>query len=132
MKLKLNKIYRTRAGNKVRVVCIDRKTINDASVIGLIIFDDNTESTALYYYSDGSYLSSKISGNDLVEEYSPWNDVEIDTKILVRTNINSEWIPRYFAGYEYGVIKAFAYGGTSWSREDKRGWKYAKLAEKDN
>jgi len=131
MQLELNKIYRTRAGNKVRVVCIDRKTINDVSVIGLIIFDDNTESTALYY-PDGNYLSSKINDNDLVEEYSPWNDVEIDTKILVRNNINNKWVPAYFAGYEYGVIKAFADGGTSWSRKDKRGWEYAKLAEKGN
>jgi len=81
---------------------------------------------------DYRYLENTTSGYDLIEEYSIWNDVPIDTKILVRTNINNKWVPAYFAGYEYGVIKAFADGGTSWSREDKRGWEYAKLAEKGN
>ena len=68
---------------------------------------------------------------DLVEEYSMWNDAEVDTPILVRDNEGVRWKRRHFAKYENGSVYAFSDGRTSWSKLEKVPieWKYAKLAE---
>ena len=58
-----------------------------------------------------------------------WNQVEIDTPILVRDCEDDRWIKRYFAKYENEIIYAWNSGATSWSTSHITGWKYAKLAE---
>jgi len=131
MKIELGKTYLTRDNRKVRIICTDRKSKNGTSIVGLATLNDNTESTALYY-PDGRYLENTISGYDLVKEYSFWNDIKIDTKILVRDDESHSWHKRHFAGYEDGFVQSFAYGATFWSSTGlKASWKYAKLAEKD-
>lgn len=68
-----------------------------------------------------------------------WSKVKVDTPILVRNNEDEEWMNRYFAKFEYGVVWSFCDERTSWSasknnsvRNDIISWKYAKLAESED
>lgn len=60
-----------------------------------------------------------------------WNNVEVDTPILVRDYEGQEWANRYFAKYENKTIYAWDSGRTSWSGDGVTEWKYAKLAESE-
>ena len=60
--------------------------------------------------------------------------VKVDTPILVKDILKSEWIKRYFAKYENGRVYVWKEGKTSWSAVnelDVNSWKYAKLAESE-
>lgn len=72
------------------------------------------------------------------EQQVDWSKVEVDTPILVRTDEDEEWMNRYFAKFENGVVWSFCDGRTSWSarknntiRNDIISWEYAKLAESE-
>lgn len=60
-----------------------------------------------------------------------WNNVEVDTPILVRVNEDVEWLKRYFAKYENGAVYAWDFGRTSWNETIMIKWDYAKLAESE-
>lgn len=60
-----------------------------------------------------------------------WNNVEVDTPILVRDYEGQEWANRYFAKYENKTIYAWDSGRTSWTGDGVTEWKYAKLAESE-
>ena len=67
-----------------------------------------------------------------------WSKVKVDTPILVREDEDEEWMARYFAKFENGVVWSFCDGRTSWSarknntiRKDIISWKYAKFAERE-
>ena len=63
-----------------------------------------------------------------------WSKVKVDTPILVKDILKSEWIKRYFAKYENGRVYVWKEGKTSWSavnEHDVNFWKYAKLAESE-
>lgn len=60
-----------------------------------------------------------------------WNNVEVDTPILVRDTEDEQWERRYFAKYENKTIYAWDVGRTSWSGESVTEWEYAKLAESE-
>ncbi len=69
----------------------------------------------------------------LMEEYEEpqvdWSKVEVDTPILVSIDEDEEWVRRYFAKYENGVVYAWDGGRTSWTEDYMTSWKLAKLAE---
>ena len=72
----------------------------------------------------------------LLEEYEEpevdWNNIVVDTPILVRESKDREWKRRYFAKYKDGIIFAWVGGDTSWTAlGDTTKWKYAKLAERE-
>lgn len=72
----------------------------------------------------------------LLEEYEEpeidWNNIAVDTPILVRESKDREWKRRYFAKYKDGIIFAWVGGNTSWTAlGDTTKWKYAKLAESE-
>lgn len=72
----------------------------------------------------------------LLEEYEEpevdWNNIAVDTPILVRESKDREWKRRYFAKYKDGIIFAWVGGNTSWTAlGDTAKWKYAKLAESE-
>lgn len=79
----------------------------------------------------------KLECNDLVsiaEELGiiDWNEVQVDTPILVKGLGLAEWQNRYFAFFKDGEVYAWCNGATSWScknSNDVSSWKYAKLAE---
>ena len=69
----------------------------------------------------------------LLEDYEEpeinWNEVKVDTPILVSDNNGNKWLRRYFAKYDGKFVYAWNGGRTSWSEKHMTGWKYAKLAE---
>lgn len=70
----------------------------------------------------------------LLEEYEElevdWSKVKVDTPILVRHSEKAEWIRRYFAKYENGIVYAWGSGLTSWTTHGMTtAWQFAKLAE---
>ena len=71
----------------------------------------------------------------LFEEYKEpevdWNNVKVDTPILVRDAEHEDWYRRYFSKYVNGVVRAWNSGYTSWTASYDREWKYAKLAESE-
>lgn len=63
------------------------------------------------------------------ESETDWNQVKVDTPILVRQGKNGRWLERHFAKYENGEVYAWVDGQTSWTGADEIKWKYVKLAE---
>lgn len=49
------------------------------------------------------------------EEYNKWENVKIDTKILVRHNKRDSWKYRHFHKYENGEVYAYVDGKTSFT-----------------
>lgn len=75
----------------------------------------------------------------LLEDYEEpevdWSKVEVDTPILVRTVEGADWVKRYFAKYEGGMVYVWNNGKTSWTALDNEcvaPWQYAKLAESED
>lgn len=63
-----------------------------------------------------------------------WNQVEVDTPILVRDSENTEWLKKYFAKYENGHVYVWNLGRTSWTAPNDKSvsaWSYAKLVESE-
>lgn len=79
------------------------------------------------------YLRKQWCNAENTEPIIDWSEVSVDTPILVRDNKGNEWLRRYFAKYEDGLVCAWTDGANSWSVCNKDsntiGWKYAKLAE---
>ena len=72
----------------------------------------------------------------LMEDYKEpevdWNNVEIDTPILVRDIPHGEWEKRHFAKYEDREVWSWGSGYTSWTTSGgMTPWRYAKLAESE-
>jgi hypothetical protein len=77
--------------------------------------------------------AEKWANSKYAEPPIDWSKVTVDTPILVRDNIFSEWGKRYFAKYENGSVYAWADGRTSWSDgEHATPWKLARLAERSS
>lgn len=72
---------------------------------------------------------AKLAENE--EPEIDWNEVKVDTPILVRDNDDDKWIRRYFATHDGKFVYAWNGGCTSWTEEYTTGWKYAKLAESE-
>ncbi len=63
-----------------------------------------------------------------------WENVDVDTPILVRDYPTDCWHKAHFAKYIDGRVFAFENGMTSWSVDQYSSlfeWKYAKLAESE-
>lgn len=82
-----------------------------------------------FFYKTDNWLFSEYK-----EPEVDWSKVKVDTPILVKDILKSEWIKRYFAKYENGRVYVWKEGKTSWSavnEHDVNSWKYAKLAESE-
>jgi hypothetical protein len=87
-----------------------------------------SEESCCFYKTD-NWLFSEYK-----EPEVDWSKVKVDTPILVKDILKSEWIKRYFAKYENGRVYVWKEGKTSWSavnEHDVNSWKYAKLAESE-
>lgn len=60
-----------------------------------------------------------------------WENVPVDTKIIVSHSTGSPDYCRYFAEYKNGKVYAWDYGATSWSSDakSKSWWEHAKLVK---
>lgn len=124
--ISMDKKYRTRGGDTVRILCTDLKG-GEYPVIAAItipekrndadeVIADSAEITQRYT-ANGSYVSS--DGNhplDLVE-VSPVEGYEVDDPVWVRMNKDHSWTRRHFAKYENGEFYAWNDGATSFSAE---------------
>ena len=76
------------------------------------------------------YYTSKILSMDFTIEPIDWENISVDTKILVSID-GEEWIKRYFAKYVNGKVYVWDYGATSFSSNHCTKWAYAKLYEEE-
>lgn len=87
-----------------------------------------SEESCCFYKTD-NWLFSEYK-----EPEVDWSKVKVDTPILVKDILKSEWMKRYFAKYENGRVYVWEEGKTSWSAVNEHNvnfWKYAKLAESE-
>ena len=122
--------HRTKNGMKARIVTIDRNH-PDYPVVALMWDGYHDMERVMLYTSDLKNDVSCESPLDLVP-YSPWEDVAVDTKILVRDFDTNDWFPRHFSHYADGRVHAFAEGRTSWTKRANvptNSWDQSKLAE---
>ena len=90
--------------------------------------------TKIYDLSEYASMSLEFSteNRDLlwnVEDEVDWDEVEVDTKVLVRDKPDGEWEKRYFAKYEDGKVYVFKNGRTNWNNEGITHWEETKLWE---
>ena len=93
--------------------------------------------TKIYDLSEYASMSLEFSteNRDLlwnVEDEGDWDEVEVDTKVLVRDRPYNEWLKRHFAKYENGKVYVFNDGRTSWNNEGITHWEETKLWEDNN
>lgn len=131
--------HRTKNGRKARILTTNRVGKSKFPVIALVLHADGVEWVEAYT-SDLKYHNvDQHSDYDLVE-WSPWNDVAIDTPILVKDRESDSFCHRHFAGYHHGKVYTWSLGQTSWSIQDdvsdhmnyKTGWAIAVLPEDNN
>lgn len=116
MKIDMNKKYRTRSGNEVRVLCVDRQSYDGFPVVYLrkscdVEFTEVCSENGKYYYDETP------SGLDLIE-VSPYEDFEINDIVMVRNEDIYMWKRRHFAGVdEDGRALCFHNGASSWTSD---------------
>ena len=92
------------------------------------------EITKVYDLSEYAFDSLEFSTKDRdllwnVEDKLDWDEVEVDTKVLVRNKPDDNWLKRYFAKYEDGKVYVFKNGRTNWNNEGITHWQETKLWE---
>jgi hypothetical protein len=73
-------------------------------------------------WADAEYIESE-------EKEVDWTKIPVDTPILVRDSMKSDWLRRHFSKYEDGTVYAWEDGKTSYTTIAEWHWKYSKLAE---
>ena len=114
MKLEVDKTYLTRGGKKVRIIATDMRD-KQYPVVGLINYPD--KEVVQGWTKSGRYYDTpgRQSSDDVVSEYSFWNEVKVDTKVLVRNSKEDEWVKRHFAKYEDSKVLYYPFGMTSYT-----------------
>lgn len=124
--IEMHKKYKTRDGRPVRILCTDRKDVEDRTfhVIALVTTEGYEEIRA--YSKTGQCFIDEDSALDLIE-VQPWEDFKIDDPVLVSDD-GLNWEKGHFAGLdEEGNPLTFPYGGTSWSSDGcEFVWEYCK------
>lgn len=107
----INKKYKTRAGNPVRIYATDGNSWDP--VHGAV--KDREGWKIKSWKESGAFLYGEISDNDLME-VGPYDDLKIDDKVMVKDDSDAMWKKRHFAGIGAdGKPLVFRSGGTSWS-----------------
>lgn len=102
---------------------------------GLVYAWDNGETSwttvAMTDWNYAKLAEDAEDAKDNKESEVDWNEVKIDTQILVKDHEDKEWLKRYFAKYEDGYVYAWGNGCTSWNADNMYAWNYTKLAESE-
>lgn len=122
-KIEVGKVYKTRNGRPVRVLCVDSGSLA-YPVIAL-----HEGGSAFHLTENGFFYNDGRQDCDDIVEHSPWSDVPVDAKIFVRDHEGDEWVARHFACYKDGGVYAWARGSTSFTTDEKISWAFVKLAE---
>lgn len=107
--ISMDKQY-TRNGKKGRVLCVDRNH-DDYPVIFL-----GEDGYTCGHTLTGEAHVGSTSIYDL-KEYNPWQDVAVDTKVVVKLAKVSDETNRHFSRFEDGKVRVFQQGSTSFSTE---------------
>lgn len=120
-KIDMNKKYKTRDGQDVRIICVDSGILH-YPVVAIV------GKELMMFTAYGNYKIGFEGEEDLIE-VSPYEDFKVDDKVLVSVDGDS-WEKRYFAYVKNGAPWAWADGATSWSACDTaRKWNYCKKFE---
>ena len=119
--------HRTRDGRKARIVA----RINHPVYPVLVAIQnsefghENTKS-----YTDNLTEFAHDSSTYDLTEYNTWQDVKVDTPILVSFDEGASFVKRHFAKYEDGKVYAWVDGKTSWSAHGEvTEWEFVKLPD---
>ena len=113
--ISMDKQYRTRNGDPVRILYTNKKG-NNMPVVALVTLDSNNEEIHVFT-KEGKFYNNinKESSFDLIE-VTPYDDFKIDEPVMVRDYPDEPWKRRYFAGVSKdGCPTTWAMGTTSWS-----------------
>ena len=123
--------HRTRTGKKARIICDNFVSINNTTILAAVFYEHEKREYIVEY--DENLKAYGLSTYDDLIEYSFWNDVAVNTPVLVRRSIAEEWQKRHFAKYENGTVYTFYDGRTSWTdyATSLTAWEHAKLPEKE-
>ena len=111
--ISMDKHYRTRDGQAVRVLCVDRKE-EDYPVVALYADKDGEESVNCFTKT-GAWLYGQKSAHDLIEVV-PYDYINIDDPVYVRESTNAAWKKKHFAGVNKGGLPCiWAAGKTSFT-----------------
>lgn len=106
----------------------EKDVINSYWLLNTLI--DKVDEVPTYY--DVDKVVEQLSDRSTLSRPVDWSKVAVDTPILVRDNIFSKWVKRYFAKYENGRVYVWNNGSTSWSGNRCTPWKLAKLPDKES
>lgn len=108
--ISLDKTYRTKDGQHVRILCTDAK--GDFPVVGLLRLRDGTDDTNKWTIEGSFYRWGNPSELDLVE-VSPYAEFKVDDPVLACGEAG--WYPAHFAGVIDDRPTVFPRGRTSWT-----------------
>ena len=113
---------------------INLKSLNDDLISKKNTKIKITKIYDLSYYESMS-LEFSTENRDLlwnIEDEIDWSEVEVDTKVLVRSKADDEWVKRHFAKYDGNKVYVFRDGRSSWNSVGITYWQETKLWEDNN
>ena len=93
-------------GSKAVIACVDFK--GKYPVVAVV------NNIPYMYTKEGKYGGCSHGIDTDLKEYSPWQDVSTDTKVIVKF-FDEEEYPRHFSHYKDGVVHVFTDGNTSFT-----------------
>jgi hypothetical protein len=113
--------HRTRDGHKARIIGEIKDDVYP--IVGAILLDNDTKEYVEHFTKELKCIVGDDSEYDLFE-YSPWNDVKVDTPILVSNSSPHVWVKRHFAKYEMDM---FMFGKMVELHGQRRIWLYTSM-----
>lgn len=114
--ISLDKTYRTRSGDLVRILAIDALD-KEFPVIGLVKVDSDEELVGRWT-SQGAHDNPNVEDPWDLIEYNPWAAVALDTPLWVRNASGGPWIKAHFRSFDAPNINCWASGRTSHTASD--------------
>ena len=109
------KRYRDRNGDRVKIIKSEINNTLGYSSAGVVTFANGDEKIRIYT-KNGKNYHDEDSDFDLMSEISEWEEVPINTRVLVRDDKDGIWKRRYFAGFDDGPCY-FKSGLTSYTNK---------------
>lgn len=118
--------YVTRDGRKVVVVAVNLR--GECPVLGYTA-EDNWDNACTWGADGRAYNPPSEHPRDIVDRWSPWANLDIDTPVWVKDDSDGEWVPRHFAGVSQGKATCWAGGFTSHTTKNVVPWNELSLAK---
>ena len=115
MLVEIGKKYIDRSGFLVKIIEDKLNNPSGYSAIGIVILKNGGEKVRVYT-KDGKIYNDEDSDFDLMSEISEWEEVPINTRVLVIDDKDGIWKRRYFAGFNNGPCY-FKSGLTSYTNK---------------